>query len=479
MLLTMAGKPRVRIAPSPTGDPHIGTAYTALFNWAFARKNKGKFILRIEDTDQSRLVAGSEEKIYEALEWLGLIADEGPTQGGGLGPYRQSERLDLYKKYADELVGKGKAYWCDCSPERLKKLREEQQEKGLLPHYDGKCRRNPPQTKENIVVRLKVPREGETSFEDAVRGKITFKNADIDDQVLLKSDGFPTYHLANVVDDHLMEITNVIRGEEWPSSTGKHVLLYQAFGWTMPSFAHLPLLRNPDRSKLSKRKNPVSILWYRDQGYLPEALLNFLALMGWSMPGDKEIFGLDEFVKEFDLKRIDPAGPIFDTQKLDWLNGEYIRAFDQTELIERLIKGGFTKRSKEEIVRILPLVKERMKKLTDFGELTGYFFDQEITLDNEALLKISKHNRAETAAALEDTHQGFEKLGSENWVTDDLEEVLEGKQKELSWNKTDLFQTVRLACSGSTRTPPLGETLAAIGKDKVLMRLAKASEKLK
>ncbi|MDP2671730.1 MAG: glutamate--tRNA ligase [bacterium] len=470
----MSKKTRVRIAPSPTGDPHIGTAYTALFNYAFARKNKGDFIVRIEDTDQTRLVQGAEEEIYEALDWLGLKADEGPKQGGDFGPYKQSERLSIYKKHAQELVEKGAAFYCDCSSERLQKVREEQQSRGQVPHYDGKCRENPPTQLTKTVVRLKVPKEGETSFEDLIRGKVTFKNSDIDDQVLLKSDGFPTYHLAAVVDDHLMEITDVIRGEDWLSSTSKHVLLYQAFGWELPVFAHLPLLRNPDKSKLSKRKNPVSVLWYRQQGYLPEALRNFLALMGWSMPDGKEIFGLEEFVEKLDLKRVDPAGPVFDNQKLDWLNGEYIRKISETDLASTLIKGKFTKFSEAQMKLVLPLVKERMKKLSEFDQLVSYFFeDSEIAVD---LLVQKGKTKEETKKVLEIFEKPLKQLNS--WEKDKIEEAIKNKQKEIDWSNSDLFMTLRLAATGSRATPPLFDTLEALGKEKTLARLGQVVAKL-
>ncbi len=467
----MSEKIRVRIAPSPTGDPHIGTAYIALFNFAFAKKRKGDFILRIEDTDRSRLVEGSEEKIYEALNWLGLNPDEGPVQGGNYGSYRQSERLSFYKQYAQKLLEKDAAYRCDCSAERLAQLRLEQQKEKKLPHYDGKCRENPPRESSESVIRLKVPKEGETSFIDEIRGAISFKNADIDDQVLVKSDGFPTYHLASVIDDHLMEITHVIRGEEWLSSTPKHVLLYQAFGWQLPSLAHLPLLRNPDKSKLSKRRNPVSVLWYREQGYLPEAILNFLALMGWSMPDEKEIFSLSEFIDKFDIKRIDPSGPVFDTVKLDWMNGEYIRSISIEEIGERISKGKFSKYTKEQVKEKLPLVRDRMKKLIDFDTLTSYFFEKEVQVDREMLLTVSRHTQQETAQALQKVSGALNKLDVLDWKAESIDRILEETLKELDWNKTELFQTTRVSVSGSTTTPPLGETLQAIGKEVVIARL--------
>jgi len=470
----MSKKTRVRIAPSPTGDPHIGTAYTALFNFAFAKKNKGDFVLRIEDTDQARLVDNSEEEIYKALDWLGLIPDESPIKGGPFKPYKQSERLSEYKKYAEELVEKKNAFYCDCSSERLQKVRDEQQKAGVVPHYDGKCKNDPPKDLSKCVIRLNVPDTGTTSFQDVIRGEITFKNADIDDQVLMKSDGFPTYHLASVVDDHEMEISHVIRGEEWLSSTPKHVLLYQAFAWPPPIFAHLPLLRNPDKSKLSKRKNPTSVLWYREAGYLPEALRNFLALMGWSMPDGKEVFSLDEFIKNFDLKRVDPAGPVFDTTKLDWMNGEYIRALPFEDIADRIVTGKFSKYSKEQIIGKLPLVRDRMKKLVDFDLLTNYFFEKDINVSAELILKVSGHDSLGTVAALRQVSKDLTSISPENWGTAGIESVLEERQKELDWSKTELFQTTRVAVSGSTSTPPLGDTLAAIDQGTVISRTNQA-----
>ena len=466
-------KVRVRIAPSPTGDPHIGTAYTSLFNFAFAAKNKGKFILRIEDTDKIRFVSGAEGKIISALKWLGLDWDEGPDIGGTYKPYRQSERLEKYKKFANDLVDTKKAYYCDCSPERLKKVRDDQQKKNQVSQYDKKCRNKNLRGSPNTVVRLAVPSEGDTFFQDEIRGKIQFKNTEIDDQVLLKSDGFPTYHLASVVDDHLMEISHVIRAEEWLSSTPKHVLLYQAFGWQVPKFVHLPLLRNPDKSKISKRKNPISLVWYKDQGYLPSALLNYLANLGWSMPGDKELFSLDEFIKNFSFDRIDPSGPIFDLQKLDWMNGEYIRKTDNAEL-ENLL-ADFTKVKKEDIRRVLPLIKERMKKLSEFDNLTSYFFEEKIPVDKGVIIQADVNSNA-TVSALKVVESSFSKI--DKWDKGVIEEVLNMDLPKVDLNKKDLFQTVRGTVTGSNATPPLFDTLEAIGQGKVLDRLGTAITEL-
>ena len=454
---------RTRIAPSPTGDPHIGTAYTALFNYAFAKKHSGQFILRIEDTDRTRLVPEAEQKILDSLNWLGMKWDEGP--------YRQSDRLNKYQKAAQELVEKGAAYYCDCSPDRLDKLRKEQQAKGEVPRYDRKCRLN--QTKNlkegTFVVRLKVPEEGETSFEDLVRGRITFQNKDIDDAVILKSDGWPTYHLAVVVDDSDMQITHVIRAEEWLSSTPKHVLIYRFLEKETPIYAHLPLLRNPDRSKISKRKNPVSLVWYLEQGYLPEAILNYLALMGWSMPDSREKFSLSEFIENLDLKRIDPAGPVFDLQKLDWLNGEWIRAMSKTQLAERL--KDYTRVGSIDIARVLPLVQERLKKLAEFDLLTGYFFKKEIDIVPKEISPKDK-TKEETVSVLKTINGSLEKI--EKSDKESIEKSLADKPEGTGWSKTDLFQMIRYVQTGSRSAPPLFETLEAIGKEVTVARIKKA-----
>ncbi|PIP62529.1 glutamate--tRNA ligase, partial [Candidatus Roizmanbacteria bacterium CG22_combo_CG10-13_8_21_14_all_35_9] len=386
---------RTRIAPSPTGqDIHVGSVATALMNFAWAKKNKGKFIIRIEDTDQTRLVPGGEKKMLATLEKIGLAADESPIIGGPFEPYRQSERLSIYKKYAEELVKKGKAYYCICTQERLATMRQEQQAQKKVPRYDRVCFHQQKEitekiTKEKIpyVIRLLVP-EGEIKFKDVIRGEITIQCKDIDDQVLLKSDGFPTYHLGVVVDDHLMKITHVIRGEEWLPSTPKHVILYQAFGWKLPVFAHISLLRNPDKSKLSKRKNPVWTSYYLDQGIFPEALLNYLALMGWSHPEGKEIFSLEEYIKVFDIKDIQKTAPVFDPIKLEWMNGIYIRQKSIRQLADQILEFYKNKNVKlDEVIvgKTIPLIQERIKKLSDYLPLCEFFFQPPLTSEVERL----------------------------------------------------------------------------------------------
>ncbi|MFC1626750.1 glutamate--tRNA ligase [Patescibacteria group bacterium] len=331
---------RTRIAPSPTGeDFHIGNAYTALINYIVSRKDKGQFVIRIEDTDQSRKVEGSEERIFQSLAWLGLTPDEGPHVDGPHKPYRQSERLSIYTEYAKKLIQNKHAYYCFCSPETLSEMRKEQQKQKKPPKYDGRCKKL---TEENIkkrfdnneryVVRLSVPKDGTTIFTDIIRGEISFENKLIDDQVLLKSDGYPTYHMGVVVDDHLMGISHIIRGEEWISSTPKHILLYTYFGWDIPQFAHMPLLRNPDKSKLSKRRNPVWVSWYKEEGFFPEAVLNYLGTLAWSHPDEKEIFSVEEMSKVFSLSDVQTTAPVFDVNKLRWMNGEYIREMKSEKL---------------------------------------------------------------------------------------------------------------------------------------------------
>ncbi len=344
---------RTRIAPSPTGDDlHVGNLYTAYLNWAFAKHTGGKFIVRIEDTDRTRLVAGSEEKILKTLGDFGIVADESIAVDGEYGPYRQSDRLEIYKKHAQILIDSGAAYYCTCTSERLEQVREEQKKNKQLPRYDRYCVDRQTEVKKEIesgvpfVIRLAVPKDENISFIDVIRGEITISSNELDDQVLLKSDGFPTYHLAVVVDDHLMKISHIIRAEEWIASTPKHILLYRAFGWELPVFAHVPILRNPDKSKLSKRKNPVWASWYLEQGFLPEAMLNYFALMGWSHPEGKEIFTVEEFQTVFDIKDMKAVGPVFDVVKLEWMNGEYIRAMDPNKLQDTIsnfynIRGEF------------------------------------------------------------------------------------------------------------------------------------------
>src|SRR5580692_1632866 len=384
---------RVRIAPSPTGDPHVGTAYIGLLNFLYARQRDGKFILRIEDTDRTRFVPTSEQMIFDSLRWLGLTWDEGPDVGGPHGPYRQSERTEIYRQHSDMLLANGTAYRSFETSEELEALRQRQIAAKLPPRYDG-AHRDLSQSQIDaylaegrpFVIRMKVP-PGSTTFRDELRGDVTFEHNNVDDQVLMKSDGFPTYHLANVVDDHLMRITDVIRAEEWISSTPKHVLLYKAFGWELPRFWHMPLLRNLDKSKISKRKNPVSLIYYRQAGYLPEAVINFLGLMGGGMPESTgpvaEKFSLAEMVERFDVKNIRLGGPVFDLTKLKWLNGEYLRTMTPEAFYAALRSNVL---SDAYLTQIAALVQTRIETLTQFGDLTHFFFADDILPTPEIFL---------------------------------------------------------------------------------------------
>jgi glutamyl-tRNA synthetase len=475
---------RTRIAPSPTGDPHVGTAYVALFNYALARKHGGQFILRIEDTDRERSSAASEAMIFEALSWLGLEWDEGPDKGGPHAPYRQSERSAIYREHAAELVKRGAAYPCFCSRERLDALREEQKAKKQNFGYDGHCRTIAPaeaarrrQAGEAHVIRLAMPREGQSVVHDLLRGDVTIDNAQVDDQVLLKSDGFPTYHLANVVDDHLMGITHVIRAEEWLSSLPKHARLYEGFGWKPPVFCHLPLLRNADRSKISKRKNPVSLNFYRGAGFFPEALLNYLALMGWAMPDEREEFTLQEFVDTFTLERISLGGPVFDVSKLTWLNGKYLRRMTPRELLERLREGPL---SDAHVLAVLPLVQERIDTLEGFLDYAGFFFTGEVAYDKDALAALVPKGRTPG-----ETQKLLQKLVEEeldpllDWSVEPLERKVRGFAENAGWPAAELFMTLRIAATGRSASPPLFETLAVLGKETCRRRLRRAAEELK
>jgi len=478
---------RVRVAPSPTGVPHVGTAYIGLFNYVFARRQGGEFILRIEDTDRARSTPESEAAIMDCLRWVGLQWDEGPDVGGPYGPYRQSERSEIYREHAQILLGGGKAYRCFCTPERLAQMRDRQRKAKQPPKYDGRCRMlSPEEIQKNLgegkpfVVRLRVPEEGEVGFTDRIRGEVRIAAAQIDDQVLLKSDGFPTYHLANVVDDHLMEITHVVRAEEWISSTPKHVLLYEAFGWEMPEFIHMPLLRNRDKSKISKRKNPVSLEWYRDQGYLPEAMLNFLGNLGWSFSDGRETFSLDEMVADFSWDRVSTTGPIFDLTKLDWINGLYIRQLGTEELADRLLEKALAGREidRDHLLKILPLVQERIPKLRaeEFDAMAGFFFVSANELDYDpALLVPKKTEPSDVGRVLEKIRGRFAAI--DPWETQPMEDAIRALAEEVGWKAGSLFMCVRIAVTGRKATPPLLESMIILGKDESLARIDKAIEK--
>ncbi|MCA9523963.1 MAG: glutamate--tRNA ligase [Myxococcales bacterium] len=471
---------RVRIAPSPTGDPHVGTAYIALFNIAFARKHGGRFILRIEDTDQVRSTRESEEAIFEALRWLGLTWDEGPDIGGPYGPYRQSERREIYAEHAKQLVASGEAYPCFCSSETLSAMREEQMRNKLPLGYDGRCRkltaeeaRNRIAAGESHVIRLRVPAEGETIVRDRLRGDVSFQNSQVDDQVLIKADGSPTYHLANVVDDHLMQISHVIRGEEWISSTPKHVQLYRAFGWQAPEFIHLPLLRNPDKSKLSKRKNPVSINYYRRLGVLPEALVNFLGMMGYSMPDEREKFSVDELIAEFEIDRVKLSGPVFGLDKLKWLTGLYLREMSEEALLDRILGELYTR---ESLARFVKLLQPRIEVLGDFHQQSGFFYGPDgLGYAPEELLP-KKRSAAEMLPVFRKLSEQFDALRS--FTVESVDEAIKVVMEETGYKARDVFLPLRIAVTGSKASPELHETIVAIGPELCRQRIRLALEKL-
>lgn len=469
-----------RIAPSPTGDPHVGTAYIGLFNYVFTRKHGGTFILRIEDTDRERYSAESEARIFGALRWLGLTPDESPDQGGDNGPYRQSERLDIYKKHAYELVDKGTLYPCFCSEERLAEMRAEQKRRKQPLGYDGRCRSIAPDEAkarmdagEPHALRLKAPLTGETNFKDELRGLVRFANADIRDGVMLKSDGYPTYHLANVIDDHLMGVTHVMRAEEWITSTPIHVLLYEGFGWEVPKFAHLPLLRNPDenKTKISKRKMNTSLDAYREQGIVPEALLNFLGNMGWSMPDGREFFGLDDMTQQFDTSRISLGGPVFDLKKLRFFNARYIRELlsleDVAERTEPFLKdAGLTWDDEDYLLDVIDVLTPRVETLAEFAE-HDYFFREDFSYDAKA-----KKNLAAGQKYLEDLEREFARLDS--FDEDSIDDMLRGYVQSQSVGMGKVLQPLRAALTGVSNSPGINELVSVLGQQKVLKRIGRA-----
>ncbi|MDG0968501.1 MAG: glutamate--tRNA ligase [Porticoccaceae bacterium] len=471
---------RTRIAPSPTGDPHVGTAYVALFNMAFAHSQGGEFLLRIEDTDQQRSTPESEKAILDALKWLGLSWDEGPDIGGVKGPYRQSERSEIYRKYADQLIADGYAFRCFCTPERLEQLRAEQLANKQPLGYDGRCANLSPAeidrrlaAGEPYVVRLRVPREGQCHFNDMLRGEISIDWAQVDMQVLLKADGMPTYHLANVVDDHLMEISHVIRGEEWINSAPKHILLYQYFGWDVPIFCHLPLLRNVDKSKLSKRKNPTSILFYQRMGYLPEAMLNYLGRMGWSMPDEREKFTFDEMLAVFDIQRVSLGGPVFDVEKLDWLNGLWIREeLSDEQLADRLQEWAL---NRETLLAFLPFAKQRMETLSDIAPLGNYLVSGMLPISAEQL----RSAYVEEEQLLEVLQYSLWRLESvQNWQRETIFEALKNVSDSMGLKLKPFLAPLFIAIAGSNASISVMDSMKLLGADMSRARLRYAIELL-
>jgi glutamyl-tRNA synthetase len=468
---------RVRFAPSPTGYLHVGGLRTALYNYLFAKRNKGTFVLRIEDTDQSRKVEGAAENLIAALEWAGVQFDEGPGKGGEFGPYVQSERRHHYLWYTQALVDAGHAYCCFCSPERLEQVREQQIAEKRSITYDRRCRDlSPEEAKRRVaagepyVVRMKVPLEGEVTFDDMIRGKVTIANAILDDQVLLKSDGFPTYHLAVVVDDHAMEISHVIRGEEWLSSTPKHVLLYHFLGWDVPKFAHLPLLLNPDGSKLSKRQGDVAVEDYRAKGYLKEALVNFIAFLGWN-PGDtREIFTIDALVNEFSLDRVGKSGAVFNIEKLNWLNQQHIRLKSEDELLlmvkPLLAEKGWTGLPDGYLKQVIALLKDRITVMPDFGSECTFFYEDPKAFEEKGL---KKNWGPETKRHLVRLMERYAASGE--FTAAATEQILRATAEEFQISAGKLIHPVRLAATGVSLGPSLFHVLEILGKETTLRRM--------
>jgi glutamyl-tRNA synthetase len=482
---------RVRFAPSPTGYPHVGNIRTAMFNWLMARHTGGRLILRIEDTDIARRVEGAVEAIMDGLKWLGLDWDEGPDVGGDYGPYSQSQRAEMYQEAAERLVAQGDAYYCYCSPERLEEMRKEQVRRKQPPGYDRHCRDLTRQERaekeaEGItpVVRFKVPLEGKTQFTDLIYGDVVFEHDTIDDFVLLKSDGYPTYHLANVVDDHAMEISHVIRAEEWISSTPRHLLLYQALGLEPPEYVHHPMILGPDRAKLSKRHGSVSILDYREQGYLPETMFNFLALIGWSLDDKTEIMSRQELVDYFSLERIGKTGAIFNREKLDWMNGVYIRGLSPDDFMERAIpflEKGLPAEVKRPLDRgytkqMLPMIQERARTLAEVPELAEFFFVDRLEYDSGLLID-KKMTAESTIVALEAARRKLQALNA--FDEEPLEALLRPLAVELGLKTGQLFGALRTAVTGRTAAPPLFQTMAVLGKDRCLSRIDAALQELR
>lgn len=472
----------VRFAPSPTGYPHLGNIRTALFNWLFARHYGGKFILRVEDTDIARKVEGAMETMMDSLRWLGLDWDEGP--------YFQSQRLHFYHEISQRLLKQGDAYLCYCSPERLETMRREQMKRKQPPKYDGHCRHLTPQERAQLeatgitpVVRFKTPLEGETTFPDLIRGQISFRNDTLDDFILLKSDGYPTYHLASVVDDHLMTISHVLRADEWLSSTPRHTLLYQALGWQAPEFAHLPMILGPDRSKLSKRHGATAITHYQKQGYLPHAMVNFLALLGWSLDDKTDLISREDLIKHFSLERISKTAAIFNKDKLEWMNGVYLRRLSLDEFIQQAIPfldtglPSSVKRplSPDYIRQVMPLIQERARTLAEVPQLADFFFLDELQYDSSLLLSKGMDVQSATQA-IEIALQRLETV--ETWDASSLESILRPLAAELGLSTGKFFGLLRVAITGRTAAPPLFQTMAVLDRDKCLKCLTIALQKL-
>ncbi len=482
---------RTRFAPSPTGYVHIGSMRTVIFEWLWARHNNGQFILRIEDTDRNRYVEGAEQQLKDSLRMMGLHWDEGPDVGGPFAPYKQSERLDIYHRYADELLAKGHLYKCWCTPERLKQVNQAKQARKEPPGYDRHCRfLSAPERSEleasdqPYVLRIAVPLEGETVLNDFIRGPITFQNALQNDAVMIKSDGFPTYHFAAIVDDHEMQISHVLRADEWIATSPLHVLLYQFFGWEQPVWVHVPQVLGPDGRKLGKRHGDTSITEYLDKGYLPEAIINFLALIGWGYDETTEIMSIEELIERFDIRRISPSGGVFNAEKLNKFNGIYIRKLTPAELTERLLpylqRAGLigatpTDAERARIDELVPLVQERLVVLSDAPDQLRFFFQEPEEYDS-ALLTPKKLDPPTARNVLRAAEAALRELP--DWSTEALETRLRALTEELGIKTGDLFMTLRVAATGSKVSPPLFETLHALGRATTLARLDRAMDAL-
>lgn len=469
-------KVRTRVAPSPTGDPHVGTAYMALFSYCHAKKAGGEFILRIEDTDAERSTKESEQVILDSLRWLGLEWDEGPDVEGPHGPYRQSERSAIYGQYAEQLLANGHAFRCFCTKERLDEMRAAQMQAGATARYDGCClglseaevssRLN---AGESHVVRMRVPEAGECIVHDELRGEIAIAWSQIDMQVLLKADGNPTYHLAVVVDDHLMEITDIIRGEEWINSAPKHILLYEYFGWDMPRLIHMPLLRNPDKSKLSKRKNPTSIGFYQAMGFLPEAVLNYLGMLGWSMPDESEKFSLEAMIEQFDISRISLGAPVFDVEKLKWLNGRWLReSLDDEAFADRLAAWAY---NRENLLRIIPLVKARVDVFSELAPMIGFFAEGLHDLSEEDF-KIKGLEQDDVKMYLQFALWRLE--AQRDWHRDALNDLFVQLAADMNIKIRDLLSPMFIAIAGKPVSPPLFDSMSILGPDLARARVRHA-----
>ena len=486
----MSSEVRVRYAPSPTGEPHLGNIRTAVFNWLFARHHDGAFVIRIEDTDRARRVEGATEVLLDALRWLGLDWDEGPDIGGANEPYAQSDRLDLYRRSVDQLLDSGSAYRCYCSTERLAEIRERQQKRKEDPGYDRRCRDlsederlQAKRSGAKAVVRFKMPLDGVTTLHDIIRDEVRFENRLVDDFVMLKSDGFPTYHLANVVDDHVMEISHVLRAEEWLPSTPRHLQIYRAFDWEPPRFAHLPIILAPDRSKLSKRHGATSILEYRSMGFLPHAMVNFLTFLGWSLDDRTEVMSVDELVRHFSIERVSKAGAIFDVEKLTWMNGHYIRQQGVEQLADDLLAYWRayppleipSLPNREFLLRIVPLIQERMKVMGDAAPLIKFFFQDSVEYETDELVQKGL-DAPTTRGMLEQALAGLSALPSFDLAS--IEGFLRPLAERLDVKPRQLFGSLRVATTGLRVSPPLFETMEVLGGERTLLAIRNAVDRL-